>query len=92
MGMEPKTAGGQGALPEAASTDIGNRRHQILPALNEAQFELLSRYGERRHFKAGDISIAPEMMTYMGMWRSPPGAWWPTANSSSSARIRCARW
>lgn len=55
MGMEPKTAGGQGALPEAASTDIGNRRHQILPALNEAQFELLGRYGERRHFKAGDI-------------------------------------
>ncbi|MYM89570.1 FAD-dependent oxidoreductase [Rugamonas sp. FT82W] len=53
--MEPKTAGGQGALPEAASTDIGNRRHQILPALNEAQFELLGRYGERRHFKAGDI-------------------------------------
>jgi len=53
--METRTAGGKGALPEAASTDIGNRRHQIMPTLSEAEFELLSRYGERRHFKAGDI-------------------------------------
>ncbi len=55
MGMEPRTAGGKGELPIAVSTDIANRLHQILPTLSAAEFELLSRYGERQSFKAGDI-------------------------------------
>src|SRR5471032_1089333 len=55
MGMEPSSAGGKGELPIAVSTDIANRLHQILPTLSAAEFELLSRYGERQSFKAGDI-------------------------------------
>ncbi len=55
MGMEPRTAGGKGELPIAVSTDIANRLHQILPTLSAAECELLSRYGERQSFKAGDI-------------------------------------
>ncbi|RFP16407.1 MULTISPECIES: FAD-dependent oxidoreductase [unclassified Duganella] len=53
--MEPRTAGGKGELPIAVSTDIANRLHQILPTLSAAEFDLLSRYGERQSFKAGDI-------------------------------------
>lgn len=53
MGMETSTEGG--ATPYAASSDIANRRHQILPTLSAAEFELLSRYGERLSFKAGDV-------------------------------------
>ncbi len=55
MSMEPRSAGGKGELPIAVSTDIANRLHQILPTLSAAEFELLSRYGERQNFKAGDI-------------------------------------
>jgi thioredoxin reductase (NADPH) len=32
-----------------------DRRHQIFPTLSEAQFEILTRYGERRRFKAGEV-------------------------------------
>ena len=55
MSMEPKTASGSGQQPYAPSTDIANRLHQILPTLSGAEFELLSRYGERQSFKAGDM-------------------------------------
>jgi thioredoxin reductase (NADPH) len=41
--------------PHLASSDISNRRHQIFPILSEDQFEILLRYGERRHFAAGDV-------------------------------------
>ncbi|WP_109481124.1 cyclic nucleotide-binding domain-containing thioredoxin-disulfide reductase [Paraburkholderia sp. C35] len=33
----------------------GSRHHQIFPRLNEKQFAVLERYGERRRLKAGDI-------------------------------------
>jgi thioredoxin reductase (NADPH) len=33
----------------------GSRHHQVFPTLNERQFALLERYGERRKFKAGDV-------------------------------------
>ncbi|WP_446903213.1 FAD-dependent oxidoreductase [Burkholderia sp. YIM B11467] len=33
----------------------GSRHHQIFPRLNERQFALLERYGERRTLKAGDV-------------------------------------
>ena len=33
----------------------GTRRHQIFPALDEAQFAVLQRYGERRSFPAGTL-------------------------------------
>jgi thioredoxin reductase (NADPH) len=32
----------------------GGRRHQVFPTLNQEQFELMSRYGERRIFRAGE--------------------------------------
>ena len=43
------------ASPHLASSDIGNRRHQIFPTLSVDQFEILQRYGERRHFPAGEV-------------------------------------
>jgi thioredoxin reductase (NADPH) len=33
----------------------GSRHHQIFPRLNESQLAVLTRYGERRQLKAGDI-------------------------------------
>ncbi|MFM0117239.1 FAD-dependent oxidoreductase [Paraburkholderia sp. RL18-101-BIB-B] len=33
----------------------GSRHHQIFPTLDERQFAVLERYGERRRLKAGDI-------------------------------------
>jgi thioredoxin reductase (NADPH) len=33
----------------------GSRHHQIFPRLDERQFALLERYGERRKLKAGDV-------------------------------------
>lgn len=33
----------------------GSRHHQIFPRLNERQFALLERYGERRTLKTGDV-------------------------------------
>ncbi|RKR36453.1 cyclic nucleotide-binding domain-containing thioredoxin-disulfide reductase [Paraburkholderia sp. BL17N1] len=33
----------------------GSRHHQIFPRLNEKQFAVLERYGERRRLKAGDV-------------------------------------
>lgn len=33
----------------------GSRHHQIFPTLNEQQFALLERYGERRKLKTGDM-------------------------------------
>ncbi|CAN7426500.1 FAD-dependent oxidoreductase [Duganella sp. LjRoot269] len=53
--MEQNPGSGNSASPHLASSDIGNRRHQIFPTLSESEFELLSRYGERRSFRAGDI-------------------------------------
>jgi len=41
--------------PHLASSDVGNRRHQIFPTLSEDQFDILLRYGERRHFAAGSV-------------------------------------
>lgn len=41
--------------PHLASSDVGNRRHQIFPTLSEDQFDILMRYGERRHFAAGEV-------------------------------------
>ena len=41
--------------PHLASSDIGNRRHQIFPTLSDRQFEVLSRYGERRRIAAGEV-------------------------------------
>jgi thioredoxin reductase (NADPH) len=36
--------------------DLSNdRRHQIFPTLTEAQFEILTHYGQRRSFKAGEV-------------------------------------
>jgi thioredoxin reductase (NADPH) len=33
----------------------GSRHHQAFPSLEQEQFELLSRYGERRRFAAGEV-------------------------------------
>jgi len=33
----------------------GSRHHQIFPKLNDAQFAVLERYGERRKLSAGDV-------------------------------------
>jgi thioredoxin reductase (NADPH) len=33
----------------------GSRHHQIFPRLNDAQFAVLERYGERRKLKAGEV-------------------------------------
>ena len=33
----------------------GSRHHQIFPKLDESQFALLERYGERRKLKTGDV-------------------------------------
>ncbi|WP_343729189.1 FAD-dependent oxidoreductase [Duganella sp.] len=51
--MEQKN--GSITAPHLASSDVGNRRHQIFPTLSEDQFDILMRYGERRHFAAGDV-------------------------------------
>jgi thioredoxin reductase (NADPH) len=53
--MEQKSGTGNVAAPHLASSDIGNRRHQIFPTLSEDQFDILLRYGERRHFAAGEV-------------------------------------
>jgi len=44
-------------LPDnnAGQIDIKGRMHQLFPTLDEAQFELMSRYGERRQLKAGEV-------------------------------------
>jgi thioredoxin reductase (NADPH) len=39
--------------PKTLLTDP-SRRHQIFPTLNQEQFDLLGRYGERRLFRAGE--------------------------------------
>ncbi|MYM25018.1 FAD-dependent oxidoreductase [Duganella sp. FT135W] len=53
--MELKPGAGSSAAPHLASSDVGNRRHQIFPTLSEDQFDILMRYGERRHFAAGEV-------------------------------------
>jgi thioredoxin reductase (NADPH) len=53
--MEQKSGTGNVAAPHLASSDIGNRRHQIFPTLSEDQFDVLLRYGERQHFAAGEV-------------------------------------
>ncbi|SHN33581.1 thioredoxin reductase (NADPH) [Duganella sacchari] len=53
--MEQKTGAGHITSPHLASSDIGNRRHQIFPTLNEDQFDILMRYGERQRFAAGQV-------------------------------------
>ena len=53
--MEQKSGTGNVAAPHLAASDIGNRRHQIFPTLSEDQFDVLLRYGERRHFAAGEV-------------------------------------
>jgi thioredoxin reductase (NADPH) len=41
--------------PSSVGFELANRWHQIFPVLNEAQLALLSEYGKRRSYKAGDI-------------------------------------
>ncbi|TFW16678.1 FAD-dependent oxidoreductase [Duganella callida] len=53
--MEHNYGGQSDAAPHLASSDIGNRRHQIFPTLSEDQFDVLLSYGERRRFAAGDV-------------------------------------
>jgi thioredoxin reductase (NADPH) len=53
--MENNREGSISTSPHLASSDISNRRHQIFPTLSEEQFEVLLRYGERRHFPAGTV-------------------------------------
>lgn len=53
--MEQQSGTGNAASPHLASSDIGNRRHQIFPTLSEEQFDILLRYGERQHFAAGQV-------------------------------------
>jgi thioredoxin reductase (NADPH) len=53
--MEQKTGAGHITSPHLASSDIGNRRHQIFPTLSEDQFDILMRYGERQRFAAGQV-------------------------------------
>jgi thioredoxin reductase (NADPH) len=52
--MDQQKAGGI-VSAHLASSDIGNRRHQIFPTLSEDQFEVLLRYGERRRFPSGSV-------------------------------------
>ncbi|MRW86651.1 FAD-dependent oxidoreductase [Pseudoduganella sp. FT26W] len=53
--MEQQSGAGYDTAPHLASSDIGNRRHQIFPTLSEDQFDVLLRYGERQRFAAGDV-------------------------------------
>src|SRR5690349_3857214 len=53
--MEQTQGGGDSVSPHLASSDIGNRRHQIFPTLSVDQLEILLRYGERRRFAAGEV-------------------------------------
>ncbi|MBV7536744.1 FAD-dependent oxidoreductase [Duganella sp. sic0402] len=53
--MEQQTGAANITAPHLASSDIGNRRHQIFPTLSESQFDVLLRYGERKHFAAGTV-------------------------------------
>ena len=48
--MSDKSSGGFGDLVSG-----GSRHHQIFPILNERQFALLERYGERRRLNTGDV-------------------------------------
>jgi thioredoxin reductase (NADPH) len=48
--MSNKSSGGVGELVSG-----GSRHHQIFPTLNERQFALLERYGERRRLNTGDV-------------------------------------
>jgi thioredoxin reductase (NADPH) len=41
--------------PPYVGFELASRWHQIFPTLNEAQLALLSEYGRRRSYKAGDI-------------------------------------
>ncbi|MRW88445.1 FAD-dependent oxidoreductase [Duganella sp. FT80W] len=50
-----QTFGAGNTAPHLASSDIGNRRHQIFPTLSEEQFDILLRYGERQRFAAGSV-------------------------------------
>lgn len=53
--MEQRSGAGNNVAPHLASSDIGNRRHQIFPTLSEDQFDVLLRYGERQRFAAGTV-------------------------------------
>ncbi|MYM73015.1 FAD-dependent oxidoreductase [Duganella sp. FT134W] len=53
--MEKQSGTGNNIAPHLASSDIGNRRHQIFPTLSEDQFDVLLRYGERQRFAAGTV-------------------------------------
>ncbi|MRX10517.1 FAD-dependent oxidoreductase [Pseudoduganella sp. FT25W] len=53
--MEQQSGAGHNTAPHLASSDIGNRRHQIFPTLSEEQFDVLLRYGERQRFAAGTV-------------------------------------
>jgi thioredoxin reductase (NADPH) len=53
--MEQNQGGASSVSPHLASSDIGNRRHQIFPTLSVDEFEILLRYGERRDFAAGEV-------------------------------------
>ncbi|WP_296001099.1 FAD-dependent oxidoreductase [Rugamonas sp.] len=46
------------SINPATRVDIANRMHQLFPTLDEAQFALMSRYGQRRHFRAGELMFA----------------------------------
>ncbi|MDP9648977.1 FAD-dependent oxidoreductase [Paraburkholderia caledonica] len=48
--MSDKTSGKREDLLEG-----GSRHHQIFPRLNDAQFAVLERYGERRKLSAGEV-------------------------------------
>ena len=41
--------------PAPPSSERNSRRHQIFPILNEAQFDVLSGYGVRRHYSTGAV-------------------------------------
>src|SRR5690349_21353293 len=41
--------------PAPPSSARNSRRHQTFPILNEAQFDVLSGYGARRHYSTGEV-------------------------------------
>ncbi|HWW68435.1 MAG TPA: Crp/Fnr family transcriptional regulator, partial [Duganella sp.] len=53
--MPPNPGADMAMSPHLASSDIGHRRHQIFPTLSDRQFDILSRYGERRAIAAGEV-------------------------------------
>ena len=46
------------SINPATQVDIANRMHQLFPTLDEAQLELMGRYGTPRRFQAGDVLFA----------------------------------